>query len=76
MLITATARMVLTGLIMIILLMIPSIIGQDTVPGFELLDNFSEELSAGDNLVTAETTFSLQLSVCLWINPSWIRRSK
>ena len=46
------------------------------MPGFELLDNFSEELSAGDNLVTAETPFSLQLSVCLWVNPSWIRRSK
>ena len=62
--------------ILLSVLYIHSMVCSDSLKGFEYLDNFSEDLVAGDNVVKAETSFSLQFSICLWVNPSWIRRGK
>ena len=61
---------------MILMVFMPGLLSQASLKGFEILDNFSEELTAGDNVVFAEAPFSLQLALCLWVNPSWIRRGE
>ena len=44
--------------------------------GIEFMDNFSEDFEAFGNLAEVETPFSKQLSICLWVNPTWARRGK
>ena len=52
-----------------VLVFMPGMVMSTLINGFDLLDDFSEETSAGENVVSAVTPFSPQLSVCLWVNP-------
>ena len=61
---------------LILVLMPGLLISQSNLKGFELLDNLAEDFIAGDNIVQAETPFSSQLSLCFWINPTWVRPGK
>ena len=63
------------GPIWFMLVFVPGMLTQTFLKGFDILDNFSEEFTAGENVVTAETPHSHQLSVCMWFNPKWARRS-
>ena len=47
-----------------------------SLKGLDFLDNFSEDFEALENLAETVTPFSQQLSVCLWVNPTWARRGK
>ena len=62
------------GTLLLLLVSVPRLATQTNVKGFEFLDNFSEDYIAGDNVVEIERPFSRQLSVCLWINPTWALR--
>ena len=63
----------ITGLALA-LVSVPEFSAQTTLKGFEFLDNFSEDFEALGNVAKAETPFSHQLSICLWLNPTWARR--
>ena len=53
----------------LILIFMPSLVVSTLINGFDLLDDFLEETSAGENVVFAETPFSPQVSVCQWVFP-------
>ena len=57
------------GRVWILFIFMPSLVISTLINGFDLLDDFSEETSAGENVVFAETQFSPQLSVCQWVYP-------
>lgn len=53
-----------------ILVFLPGLLqAQTLLNGFDLLDDFSEVIVAGENVVSAETPFSPQFSICMWVNP-------
>ena len=62
------------GALLVLLVSVPGLVTETNVKGFEFLDKLSEEYLVGDNVVEVEIPFSLQLSVCLWINPTWAMR--
>ena len=56
------------GGVWIILVLLNGIKAERIVNGFEMLESLSEDLMAGENFVEAETPFSPELSICLWLN--------
>ena len=60
----------------LLLLSLPFTPAGQSIKGIEFLDNFSEDFEAFDDLAKVETPFSRQLSICLWIYPTWARRGK
>ena len=59
------------GAMLLLLLLVPACLSQNTVKGFDFLDSFTEDRFARENIVEIERPFSMQLSVCIWINPTW-----
>ena len=59
----------MAGRVWLILIFMPSLVVSTLINGFDLLDDFLEETSAGENVVFAETPFSPQVSVCQWVFP-------
>ena len=59
----------MAGQVGLVLIFMPGLVMSTLINGFDLLDDFSEETSAGENVVSVETPFSPQLSVCLWVYP-------